>query len=128
MCPPGLTRLLLFHLLLIKLHTGKGAAKECEEDQFQCRNERCIPAVWKCDEDDDCSDNSDEADCLDEGNFGSLEHLCGQAIEFGPMNVFFFIVLRTTDPLEWLLPPAFSLVVAVECSTPEILTGSILPT
>ncbi|CAM5162704.1 unnamed protein product [Natator depressus] len=64
MCPPGLTRLLLFHLLLIKLHTGKGAAKECEEDQFQCRNERCIPAVWKCDEDDDCSDNSDEADCL----------------------------------------------------------------
>lgn len=40
-----------------------GAVKECEEDQFQCRNERCIPAVWKCDEDDDCSDNSDEADC-----------------------------------------------------------------
>ncbi|KAH1166767.1 hypothetical protein KIL84_015939 [Mauremys mutica] len=63
MCRPGLTRLLLFHLLLIKLHTGKGAAKECEEDQFQCRNERCIPAIWKCDEDDDCSDNSDEADC-----------------------------------------------------------------
>lgn len=40
-----------------------GAVKECEEDQFQCRNERCIPAIWKCDEDDDCSDNSDEADC-----------------------------------------------------------------
>ncbi|XP_019386174.1 PREDICTED: low-density lipoprotein receptor-related protein 8, partial [Crocodylus porosus] len=40
-----------------------GAAKECDVDQFQCRNERCIPAVWKCDEDDDCSDNSDEADC-----------------------------------------------------------------
>ncbi|CAI5777137.1 Low-density lipoprotein receptor-related protein 8 [Podarcis lilfordi] len=40
-----------------------GSAKECEEDQFQCRNERCIPSIWKCDEDDDCSDNSDEADC-----------------------------------------------------------------
>lgn len=40
-----------------------GAVKECEENQFQCRNERCIPAIWKCDEDDDCSDNSDEADC-----------------------------------------------------------------
>ncbi|KAK2540481.1 hypothetical protein Q9233_001353 [Columba guinea] len=39
------------------------AVKECEKDQFQCRNERCIPAIWKCDEDDDCSDNSDEADC-----------------------------------------------------------------
>ncbi|XP_061489002.1 low-density lipoprotein receptor-related protein 8 isoform X2 [Rhineura floridana] len=63
MCRPALTRLLLFHLLLIKLHIAKGSAKECEEDQFQCRNERCIPSVWKCDEDDDCADNSDEADC-----------------------------------------------------------------
>lgn len=44
-------------------HVSTGAVKECEEDQFQCRNERCIPAIWKCDEDDDCSDNSDEADC-----------------------------------------------------------------
>lgn len=40
-----------------------GAVKECDKDQFQCRNERCIPAVWACDEDNDCSDNSDEADC-----------------------------------------------------------------
>ncbi|XP_060087824.1 low-density lipoprotein receptor-related protein 8 isoform X3 [Heteronotia binoei] len=63
MCRPALTRLLLFHLLLIKLHIAKGSAKECEDDQFQCRNERCIPSIWKCDEDDDCSDNSDEADC-----------------------------------------------------------------
>ncbi|XP_063154043.1 low-density lipoprotein receptor-related protein 8 [Candoia aspera] len=63
MCRPALTRLLLFHLLLIKLHIAKGSGKECEEDQFQCRNERCIPSIWKCDEDDDCLDNSDEADC-----------------------------------------------------------------
>ncbi|XP_054690181.1 low-density lipoprotein receptor-related protein 8 isoform X2 [Grus americana] len=63
MCRPALARLLLFQLLLLKVHLGKGAVKECEENQFQCRNERCIPAVWKCDEDDDCSDNSDEADC-----------------------------------------------------------------
>lgn len=40
-----------------------GPVKECEEDQFRCRNERCIPSVWRCDEDDDCSDNSDEDDC-----------------------------------------------------------------
>uniref|UniRef100_A0ACB8F428 Low-density lipoprotein receptor- protein 8 n=1 Tax=Sphaerodactylus townsendi TaxID=933632 RepID=A0ACB8F428_9SAUR len=64
MCRPALTRLLLFHLLLIKPHIAKGSPKECEEDQFQCRNERCIPSIWKCDEDDDCSDNSDEEDCL----------------------------------------------------------------
>uniref|UniRef100_A0A2K6TWV2 LDL receptor related protein 8 n=1 Tax=Saimiri boliviensis boliviensis TaxID=39432 RepID=A0A2K6TWV2_SAIBB len=38
-------------------------AKECEENQFRCRNERCIPSVWRCDEDDDCSDHSDEDDC-----------------------------------------------------------------
>ncbi|XP_027750517.1 low-density lipoprotein receptor-related protein 8 isoform X2 [Empidonax traillii] len=63
MCRPALARLLLLQLLLVKLHLAKGAVKECEEDQFQCRNERCIPAIWKCDEDDDCSDNSDEADC-----------------------------------------------------------------
>lgn len=40
-----------------------GSVKECEENQFRCRNERCIPSVWRCDEDDDCSDNSDEDDC-----------------------------------------------------------------
>ncbi|KAL2772522.1 low-density lipoprotein receptor-related protein 8 isoform 3 precursor [Daubentonia madagascariensis] len=45
------------------LHGGQGPVKECEEDQFRCRNERCIPSVWRCDEDDDCSDNSDEDDC-----------------------------------------------------------------
>ncbi|XP_053929235.1 low-density lipoprotein receptor-related protein 8 isoform X4 [Cuculus canorus] len=63
MCRPALARLLLLQLLLVKVHLGEGAGKECEEDQFQCRNERCIPAIWRCDEDDDCSDNSDEADC-----------------------------------------------------------------
>ncbi|XP_014454208.1 low-density lipoprotein receptor-related protein 8 isoform X3 [Alligator mississippiensis] len=57
-------RLLLLQLLLLLLQLQRaGAAKECDVNQFQCRNERCIPAVWKCDEDDDCSDNSDEADC-----------------------------------------------------------------
>ncbi|KAK2501475.1 hypothetical protein MC885_018360 [Smutsia gigantea] len=45
------------------LRDGQGRVKECEEDQFRCRNERCIPSVWRCDEDDDCSDNSDEDDC-----------------------------------------------------------------
>ncbi|XP_036111913.1 low-density lipoprotein receptor-related protein 8 isoform X5 [Molossus molossus] len=45
------------------LHGSQGLLKECEEDQFRCQNERCIPSVWRCDEDDDCSDNSDEDDC-----------------------------------------------------------------
>ncbi|XP_006839930.1 PREDICTED: low-density lipoprotein receptor-related protein 8 [Chrysochloris asiatica] len=45
------------------LRGGQGPVKECAEGLFRCRNERCIPSVWRCDEDDDCSDNSDEDDC-----------------------------------------------------------------
>uniref|UniRef100_A0A8C4Z868 Low-density lipoprotein receptor-related protein 8-like n=1 Tax=Gadus morhua TaxID=8049 RepID=A0A8C4Z868_GADMO len=54
--------LLLFHLLALKLHSSE-AADDCEDGQFQCSNQRCIPAIWKCDDDDDCSDNSDEENC-----------------------------------------------------------------
>ncbi|XP_056671085.1 low-density lipoprotein receptor-related protein 8 isoform X2 [Monodelphis domestica] len=50
-------------LLLLPPLLAPGAAKECEENQFQCGNERCIPSVWRCDEDNDCVDNSDEDDC-----------------------------------------------------------------
>lgn len=30
---------------------------------FQCNNHRCIPFWWKCDEVDDCGDQSDELGC-----------------------------------------------------------------
>uniref|UniRef100_A0A3B3SQG6 Low density lipoprotein receptor-related protein 8, apolipoprotein e receptor n=1 Tax=Paramormyrops kingsleyae TaxID=1676925 RepID=A0A3B3SQG6_9TELE len=36
---------------------------DCEEGQFKCRNGRCIPIIWRCDDDDDCADNSDEESC-----------------------------------------------------------------
>lgn len=39
------------------------ATDECEDGQFQCNNKRCIPTLWRCDDDDDCSDNSDEENC-----------------------------------------------------------------
>ncbi|XP_059996028.1 low-density lipoprotein receptor-related protein 8 isoform X18 [Lagenorhynchus albirostris] len=66
--PLALLLLLLLQLQHLEaaadpLRGGQGSVKECEEDQFRCRNERCIPSVWRCDEDDDCSDNSDEDDC-----------------------------------------------------------------
>uniref|UniRef100_A0AAZ3RLE3 EGF-like domain-containing protein n=1 Tax=Oncorhynchus tshawytscha TaxID=74940 RepID=A0AAZ3RLE3_ONCTS len=56
-------KLLIFHLFVLK-HCSKGTeAEECEEGQFQCNNRRCIPTIWRCDDDDDCSDNSDEENC-----------------------------------------------------------------
>uniref|UniRef100_A0A3P8ZIL2 EGF-like domain-containing protein n=1 Tax=Esox lucius TaxID=8010 RepID=A0A3P8ZIL2_ESOLU len=44
-------------------HITGTEAVECEDGQFQCNNKRCIPTIWRCDEDDDCSDNSDEENC-----------------------------------------------------------------
>ncbi|XP_031418645.1 low-density lipoprotein receptor-related protein 8 [Clupea harengus] len=56
-------KLLFFHLLVMELHSTKGTEEECEDGQFQCNNKRCIPTIWRCDDDDDCSDNSDEENC-----------------------------------------------------------------
>lgn len=44
-------------------HSLPPATDECEDGQFQCNNKRCIPTIWRCDDDDDCSDNSDEENC-----------------------------------------------------------------
>ncbi|XP_060532386.1 sortilin-related receptor-like isoform X2 [Cylas formicarius] len=35
----------------------------CQDWMFKCQNDRCIPFWWRCDEVDDCGDNSDESDC-----------------------------------------------------------------
>jgi hypothetical protein len=34
--------------------------KKCEQTEFQCHNEKCIPKDWVCDQMNDCGDNSDE--------------------------------------------------------------------
>jgi len=39
---------------------------ECTQDQWQCGNKLCIPSVWRCDEDNDCGDGSDELACREE--------------------------------------------------------------
>ena len=32
----------------------------CPESKFNCSNGRCVPYVWRCDDEDDCGDGSDE--------------------------------------------------------------------
>ncbi|TNN88761.1 Low-density lipoprotein receptor-related protein 1B [Liparis tanakae] len=39
---------------------GGSEPQRCKNDEFQCHNQRCIRALWKCDGDDDCLDGSDE--------------------------------------------------------------------
>lgn len=44
---------------------GGAAVQECLESRgkFQCADQNCIPASWRCDGDNDCNDSSDEAGC-----------------------------------------------------------------
>ena len=35
----------------------------CGEGEFTCANSKCIRERWACDGDNDCGDESDEADC-----------------------------------------------------------------
>ncbi|KAM8931003.1 low-density lipoprotein receptor-related protein 8 [Pelodytes ibericus] len=64
-CSGGAIPALLL-LLALGSRAGRGPTLpvlDCEENQFQCKNLRCIPTLWRCDEDDDCTDNSDEEGC-----------------------------------------------------------------
>lgn len=36
------------------------AEANCTDNQFRCKNGRCIPKRWKCDGEPDCNDGSDE--------------------------------------------------------------------
>ncbi|RXN35540.1 low-density lipo receptor-related 8-like protein [Labeo rohita] len=59
-------------MILVGFLLVNGNIPDCESGQFQCRNGRCIPTPWRCDDDDDCSDNSDEENCLPNSNHRAL--------------------------------------------------------
>ncbi|XP_059621431.1 very low-density lipoprotein receptor-like isoform X4 [Phlebotomus argentipes] len=69
---------------------GKVKENNCTQDKFRCKNGRCIPKHWKCDQERDCSDGSDEDPDL------CQVHVCS-ADEFTCKN-------STTDciPLSWM--------------------------
>lgn len=56
-------------------------SRTCDSTYFRCHNAHCIPGRWFCDDDQDCSDGSDESECgksliiylhFHKGNYSSL--------------------------------------------------------
>ena len=40
------------------------AGRTCSANQFTCDSGQCVFHTWKCDDEQDCEDNSDESGCL----------------------------------------------------------------
>ncbi|XP_051918436.1 low-density lipoprotein receptor-related protein 3 isoform X2 [Hippocampus zosterae] len=49
-----------FHMSYIKGHFGQSS---CQPDEFLCGNGKCVPRSWKCNDQDECGDATDERGC-----------------------------------------------------------------
>ena len=55
---------LFYSLTIIYLTIKLSCYSECSlEHDFQCSDGSCISLTWRCDNEPDCSDQSDETDC-----------------------------------------------------------------
>ncbi|XP_050312267.1 prolow-density lipoprotein receptor-related protein 1 isoform X2 [Anthonomus grandis grandis] len=48
----------------------------CPPNQFKCANDKCVPSVWVCDNDNDCGDGSDEMQECQERTCGPMDFRC----------------------------------------------------
>ena len=44
-------------------HPHSATSQRCQPNQFECKNGQCVDVNKKCDQQIDCSDGSDEANC-----------------------------------------------------------------
>uniref|UniRef100_A0A1A9WSW6 Uncharacterized protein n=1 Tax=Glossina brevipalpis TaxID=37001 RepID=A0A1A9WSW6_9MUSC len=51
-----LTEMIENHIRILANETKSS----CEEGRFRCNNGNCIPNRWRCDQENDCADGSDE--------------------------------------------------------------------
>lgn len=49
------------YFLILPANPSYVPPPQCQPEEFACKNSRCIQERWKCDGDNDCLDNSDEA-------------------------------------------------------------------